>query len=98
MDRRGYDAPMHPHSAQTQNPGKTAPVPSSATGALAGELTRLQGEFSSHRIWREVIGDRVRYIARRTHPEARPHTVVTADLAELWATLGESRQPPASRG
>ena len=56
---------------------------------MTDELTALRDEFPGFRIWREIIGDRTRYIARSAHPGTSPHTVVTAELDELRTTLGE---------
>jgi hypothetical protein len=53
------------------------------------ELAALRHEFPGFRIWREVIRDRTRYIARSTCLGNSPHTVVTGDLGELRATLGQ---------
>ena len=53
------------------------------------ELAALRDEFPGFRIWREIIGDRTRYVARGAHPGISPHTVVTEDVGELRAALGE---------
>jgi hypothetical protein len=58
---------------------------SSQPGAL--DLAALRDEFPGFRIWRETIGDRVRYIARSLHTDTGPHTVVSADLDEIRAVL-----------
>ena len=58
------------------------------------ELAALRHEFPGFRIWKEVIRDRTRYVARSTWLGNSPHTVVTRDLGELRATLG---QEPAHR-
>lgn len=50
-------------------------------------LPALRSDFPQFRIWREVAGNRTRYIARSLFPGIRPHTVVTADLAELRTEL-----------
>ncbi len=55
------------------------------------ELAALQEQFPGFRIWREITGERVRYVARRQHPGLSPHTIVTDDPAELRAALGPSR-------
>jgi hypothetical protein len=55
-------------------------------------LTRMQRDFPSHRIWREIIPGRTIYIARSTHAAAHPHTVVTSDLHELHAALTDGSQ------
>ena len=61
--------------------------PAPARYAQAGELARLQTDFPQFRIWREITRGRGRYVARSLHPDARPHTVVTPDPAELRAAL-----------
>ena len=55
----------------------------------ACDLASLRVDFPGFRIWREMTGDRIRYIARSIHPGAGPHTAVTADLDELRAVLGD---------
>jgi hypothetical protein len=55
-------------------------------------LMKMQRDFPSHRIWREIIPDRTIYIARSTHAAAHPHTVVTPDLNELHAALTDASQ------
>jgi len=57
-----------------------------------GELAGLRKEFRGFRIWREITGDRVRYVARSQFPGLNPHTVVTADAAELRAALEPARE------
>jgi S-adenosyl methyltransferase len=64
----------------------------------ADELAALRAEFPRFRIWREAIGERVRYVARRMEPGARPHTVVTADPGELRETLSGGTGPPREDG
>ena len=62
------------------------------------ELPDLRDQFPHFRIWRETTGSRTRYIARRLRPGIHPHTVVTADLAELGAELSAaSAQPRAAQ-
>jgi len=53
---------------------------------------KMQRDFPSHRIWREIIPGRTSYIARSTQPAAHPHTVVTPDLDELHAALTDASQ------
>ncbi len=53
-------------------------------------LPALRVDFPRYRIWREIIGDRVRYVARRLSAGNGPHTVVAADLSELRAVLSDS--------
>jgi hypothetical protein len=55
-------------------------------------LMKMQRDFPSHRIWREIIPGRTSYIARSTQPAAHPHTVVTPDLDELHAALTDASQ------
>ena len=64
------------------------PRPPSSLTPASQDLASLGDEFPGFRIWREVYGDRIRYIARRLSPGAGPHTVVTADKDELRAVLG----------
>ena len=51
-------------------------------------------EYPGFRVWQEVTGDRVRYVARRLSPGIGPHTVVTADVDELRAVLDSASAPP----
>jgi len=64
---------------------------------MTDELETLRKEFPSFRIWREIIGDRVRYIARGMRPGVAPHTLVTAELDELRAVLGGSSDTEPTR-
>ncbi len=61
-------------------------------------LMGLREDFPHFRIWREITGDRTRYVARRVHPGSSLHTVVTDDLTELRAALsvdeGEPQRSP----
>jgi hypothetical protein len=59
------------------------------------ELAELQDDFPGFRIWREVTGERVRLVAVRRRHGTSPHTVVTAEAAELRAVLGGQRHVPA---
>jgi hypothetical protein len=54
------------------------------------ELVGLQADFPAYRIWREVVGTRVRLVAVSELPGVSPHTVVTDDPAELRAALAGS--------
>jgi hypothetical protein len=48
----------------------------------------LQQEFPRYRIWQEITGAREpRYVAQARDLRVRPHTLVTADPAELRAEL-----------
>src|ERR1700730_10878343 len=69
-----------------------------AAGQAPDELASLREQFRGFRIWKEVIGERTRYIARRFDLEAHPHTAVTADLGELRAalSLGAEQQVAAT--
>ena len=66
---------------------------STASQSGARELAALRQDFPAFRIWQETMSERVRYVARRQHPDARPHTVVTADPEELRALLGGASAP-----
>lgn len=50
-------------------------------------LASLQADFPGYKIWQEDFPDGVRFIARSQHAGLHPHTVMTADPAELWRTL-----------
>jgi len=73
------------HTPMAGQPAERAPRPEHPG---SGDLNDLRRCFPGFRIWREITGDRVRYIARRRHPVAGPHTVVTDDLGELRSALG----------
>ncbi len=60
------------------------------------ELAELQEDFPGFRIWREVSGERVRLVAVRRRHGTSPHTVVTAEAAELRTVLAGQQQVPAS--
>ena len=62
----------------------------SATDLAALDAARR--DFPSYQIDVELTMERPRYVARRTHPGAGPHTLITSDLAELRAELGAGRQ------
>jgi hypothetical protein len=103
----GYDAAMHPHDSGAQTsqqpsplatqgraprPGYQSSIPAApAHDAGPDELASLLQRFPGFRIWREITRGRVRYVARSRRPGLNPHTVVTADIGELWAALGSSR-------
>lgn len=80
-----YDAHMHPHPAEGQTHH-----PASEPALVPDELASLREEFAGFRIWREVTGEHIRFVAQRLRPGAGPHTVVTADAAELRAALNGS--------
>jgi hypothetical protein len=55
---------------------------------VTDELATLQAEFPEFWICREIVRDRSRYVARSRQVGRHPHTVVTADQAELREALG----------
>jgi len=59
------------------------------------ELALIASGFPGYRIWRATASDRIRYTAQGVGLTARPHTVVTASLAELRAEL-TAGQPTAA--
>ena len=75
-------------SASTDADLACEPVPSCL------ELASLREEYPGFRVWQEVSGDRVRYVACRLAPGIGPHTVVTADLGELRAMLDDALVRP----
>lgn len=94
-----YDAVMHPQptEAQTSLLYDTPPLGVPAAGQ-PDPLPPICAEFPGFRIWREITGDRARYIARSLRHGTSPHTVVTDDLDELSDMLREARseqQPDA---
>lgn len=84
-------------SAEREQPSRLLSlghVDDNAGGATPeAALLSIQRDFPAFRIWREVTGDRIRFVARRRRPGTRPHTVVTADARELRAVLAENSQP-----
>ena len=65
-----------------------------------GSLAELRDDFPSYRIWQEITGIRVRYVARRIDPGPGLHTLVTADLEEMRGilprlTVGRPAPPPS---
>ena len=70
-------------------------TPGTPTGALPlpDPLPALQAEFPDHRIWRENLCGRIRYIARSLHFGVHPNTVVTDDPHELRAALAPRSRP-----
>jgi hypothetical protein len=58
------------------------------------QLADLQQDFPGYRIWQEPMVDRIRLVAVSRKPGTSPHTLVTADLAELRSALANST--PAS--
>jgi hypothetical protein len=64
---------------------------------IACQFDALRRDFPNFHIWREAIGDRVRFVAVRRRSGVHPHTVVTADLDELGAVLADPwGQAPSS--
>jgi hypothetical protein len=62
-------------------------------------LAALRREFPRYRIWLEPAHGRYRFVALRQHPGTGPHTVITADPAELRAALTPPGwQEPESAG
>ena len=61
--------------------------------AVAADLASLHAEFPGYRIWHEITPGRARLVAVRRHHGTSPHTVVTADPAELRAALAASLPP-----
>ena len=69
-------------------------------GAAAREvsaLLELQKEFKGFVIWREVTGDRARYVAKRTRSDVSPHTAICATPAELRTVLTGASAPVPRR-
>lgn len=50
-------------------------------------LAQLREDFPQFSICREIGPERIRYVARRRQPGTHPHTLVTANPAELRAAL-----------
>lgn len=95
-------APHQPSPAPDPQPvviARTIGQPGTSPTTDDDTLMRtMQRDFLGHRIWREILPGRTRYIARRLQPGPGPHTVVTPDLHELAAALATARQlPPLSR-
>jgi hypothetical protein len=102
-----YDAVMHPQDSGAQTSQQSSPQatrratprtdspsatqPASTRDAEQGELADLREQFPGFRIWREITGERVRFVARRARPGLNPPTIVTADIGELRAALHPSR-------
>jgi O-methyltransferase involved in polyketide biosynthesis len=62
-------------------------------GAPHLTLNQVQCDFPQFRIWRAFTPHRTSYVARRVYPCPGPHTVVTADLAELRSVLSAAGPP-----
>ena len=84
---------MYPQHTSPQ----TQPAPSTrdhdAASLASDELASLRGEFPGFRIWREANGERIRYVAQRVRSGHHPHSVVTADPAELRSALAAALHP-----
>jgi hypothetical protein len=57
------------------------------------ELAALAAGFPAFRLSRTTAYDRTRYTAEARSLDTHPHTVVTADLAELAAALTTGQHP-----
>jgi hypothetical protein len=68
----------------------TTPVPGPPD---ADELALIAAGFPGFSIWRSVTAAGSRYVAQSLHLHARPHTIVTDDLAELTAALTAGERP-----
>jgi hypothetical protein len=81
---------MLPHrpTGQTADPVMDELATSSAL------LGVLRDDFPAFRIWREIIGDRIQYVARCRDPDTHPHTVITGDPARLRSALAISAHHP----
>jgi len=64
-----------------------------APDGLTDALGIIELEFPHFRIWRELAGSRMRYIARRISPGQGLHTIIAGDLGELHAALSVGCPP-----
>lgn len=79
------------------HPTDPGAAPSASPEVTLGRtLASLQEEFPAFQIWWEVTGEHARFVAVRRHPGTTPHTVVTADIAELRAALSSPAHSPAN--
>jgi O-methyltransferase involved in polyketide biosynthesis len=85
------DQPERAGQAPEGSPGSLHDDGWALLNMRAGELAALEQDFPSFQIWREIMGDRVRFVARSRSVGAHPHTLITADLAELRAGLTNDR-------
>jgi hypothetical protein len=77
-------------SQETQPDGNQSPA------VVTARLNALTATFPDHYISAERWGDnRIRYIARSRHDNARPRLLITQDLAELYAVLGAGVTRPS---
>jgi hypothetical protein len=67
----------------------TTPVPGLRD---ADELALIAAGFPGFSIWRSVTADGTRYVAQSLSLHARPHTIVTDDLAELATALAAGQR------
>jgi hypothetical protein len=91
--RYPFQSVTRPRQPGGVHPAPKNPTASQAAKALAAELDRLRADFPEFWIWPESTGSGVRFVARSQRPGLNPHTVVTADLAELRAALGQPDRP-----
>ncbi len=75
--------------------GKAAGT-SADLAAAAAELEQLRRDFPRYAIGSVTTWGHTRYLGQRRQPGPGPHTVLTADLAELRAALSEVREKPGT--
>lgn len=78
------------HEQRNRPPSLSSAAHSAGGTTTEADLLSIQRDFPAFRIWREITGDRIRFVAHRRHPSIRLHTVVTADLHELRVVLADS--------
>ena len=61
------------------------------------DLTELETDFPDFRIWCEITGERVRFVAQSLAAGTRPHTLVSPDLTELRAGLTDGERTASPR-
>jgi hypothetical protein len=61
------------------------------------ELALIAAGFPEFRLWRETNFDHTCYVASSRDLNSHPHTVVTADLDELSATLHAGQRAGGDR-
>ena len=74
-----------------------SPAWDGAAAREASALLELQKEFPGFAIWREITGDRARYVAKRTRADVSPHTAICATMAELRSVLSGAGVPEPRR-
>lgn len=62
------------------------------------DLRELRAEFPDYVLWYEQTPRRAQYVGRCLHLHARPHTVITSDLAELRDALRQGQAQQAHAG